>query len=374
MKKADFKDMKRADLEKKAKELGIKVDSTTKKEDIIDQIVKITKTSDSPAKKKTETKKADAKKDKPVVKTPKLNGIGETMKGESKKFEIEDNRGYIEPTYELVGDETYVLPPEYGDTKITLLVQDPYWMHAYWEINDDSRKKFALERGKHAKPIMIRVHNVSTKEDFDIEVNDNARSWYFKIPNPGQPYYAELGTKDAKGKFIVIAQSNTVNVPSDKPTDVIDTQWMSPADREKAEELFKRSGGYIIHKLVGSQSMTDWMMSPQSVSSAGSFGVGSGSGGVAAKKPPVQKGRKFWAELHTELIVYGATEPDAIASVGGVPIKLSPNGTFSVRFYLKDGDHSVPFVATSSDGVDTIQITPFVGKRTERTEKKNKPE
>jgi hypothetical protein len=366
MKKAELKDLKKADLEKKAKDLGIKVGAGMSKEDIIDQIVKVTKQSDG----KGAKKKDDVK----PLKQTKLNGISDTMKGESKKFEIEDKRGYVEPTYELVGDETYVLPPEYGDTKITLLVQDPYWMHAYWEINDEARKKFKIERGKHNVPMAIRVYNASTKESFDVEINDNARSWYFKIPIAGLPFYAELGLKDAKGKFVVIAQSNTVNVPTDKPSEVIDEKWISKEDRAKAEELFKRSGGYIIHKLVGSQSMTEWMMSPNSVSSAGSFGAGSGSGGVAAKKLPVQKGRKFWAELHTELIVYGATEPDAIASVGGVPIKLSPNGTFSVRFYLKDGDHSVPFIATSRDEVDTIEITPFVVKRTERVERKNKPE
>jgi len=54
-----------------------------------------------------------------------------------------------------------------------------------------------------------------------------------------------------------------------------------------------------------------------------------------------------------------------------VPIQLSPDGRFSIRFYLKDGAHSVPFVATSEDGVDTIEITPFVNKYTTRIERQN---
>ncbi|MFN4217577.1 MAG: hypothetical protein ACK4HQ_09285, partial [Brevinematales bacterium] len=86
---------------------------------------------------------------------------------------------------------------------------------------------------------------------------------------------------------------------------------------------------------------------------------------------PTGRKRKFWAELHTELIVYGATEPTARVTLGGVPIQLTPEGTFSIRFYLKDGSHSIPFIATSEDGIETIEITPFVNKYTTRQDHMN---
>jgi hypothetical protein len=332
----------------------------------------ILKASDAPSAKKSDKdnqRKPAKKKESGKVTTPDLDEANDTIRGESKKFEIEDRRAYLEPSYELIGDETYELPKTYNETKITLLVQDPYWVHAYWKINDQIRKAYSLEFGKHNKRIVIRVYQSKSGESFDVEVNDSSKSCYFNVPKPAQSYYAELGFIDAKGKFVAVAKSNTISVPTNKPSEIYNEQWMTK-DAKTQEELFKKSGGYIIHKQVGSQSFAEWAAVPSSVSSGGS-----GSGGVAAKKlPKGEKKRKFWAELHTELIVYGATEPDAIATVGGVPVKLSPNGTFSVRFYLKDGEHSVPFTATSSDGVDTIEITPFVSKFTERKEKKNKSE
>ncbi len=349
--------LKKADLLKLAKDKGIKVAATATKEQIIDALAGTAR--------KTPAKPKASKK---TVTTPQLSGISDTMKGESKKFEIEDRRAYMEPSYELKGDETYTLPQEYGDTKLTILVQDPHWMHAYWEINAESRKKFSIEKGKHSSTVLIRLYNASDADYMDIQIDDNTRSWYFKVPEPAKSYYAEIGVLSPKGEFRAIARSNTVNVPANKAADTIDEQWHLP-DAAHREEVFKKSGGYVIHKQVGSQSMAEWMIQPESMSSAGS--AGSGSGGVAAKKPPQDTKRSFWAELHTELIVYGATEPDANVTVGGVPVKLSPNGTFSIRFYLKDGEHNVPFIATSRDLIDTIQITPYVSKHTERKEFKN---
>ncbi len=40
----------------------------------------------------------------------------------------------------------------------------------------------------------------------------------------------------------------------------------------------------------------------------------------------------FWLNINAELIVYGATEPGAQVTLGGRPIQLRPDGTFSCRF------------------------------------------
>jgi hypothetical protein len=76
-------------------------------------------------------------------------------------------------------------------------------------------------------------------------------------------------------------------------------------------------------------------------------------GGVSS---PVAKpgGREkgFWFNVNAELIVYGATEPDATVSIGGRKIKLRPDGSFSYRFALPDGNYEMPVVAISADGTD----------------------
>jgi uncharacterized protein len=69
--------------------------------------------------------------------------------------------------------------------------------------------------------------------------------------------------------------------------------------------------------------------------------------------PPSPKG--FWFNVNAELILYGATEPDATVTLGGRVIRLRPDGTFSFRFALPDGDYELPAVAVSADGTDRRQ-------------------
>lgn len=60
----------------------------------------------------------------------------------------------------------------------------------------------------------------------------------------------------------------------------------------------------------------------------------------------------FWFNINAELIIYGATEPDAAVTIGGRKIRLRPDGTFSYRFALPDGKFDLPAVAVSAAGDD----------------------
>ncbi len=91
----------------------------------------------------------------------------------------------------------------------------------------------------------------------------------------------------------------------------------------------------------------------------GSLGLGSPSspfGALGSLSGPIaggEKARGFWFNLNAELILYGATEPDAAVSIGGRKIRLRPDGTFSYRFALPDGTFDLPAIATSAAGDDT---------------------
>ena len=63
-------------------------------------------------------------------------------------------------------------------------------------------------------------------------------------------------------------------------------------------------------------------------------------------------GREFWFSVNAELIIYGATDPEASVTIGGRPIRLRADGSFSYRFSLPDGDYNLPIVAVSSDQTD----------------------
>jgi hypothetical protein len=82
-------------------------------------------------------------------------------------------------------------------------------------------------------------------------------------------------------------------------------------------------------------------------------GVGSPTAGFGAITSPSgehQKGRRFWFNVNAELIVYGATEPDAYVEIGGRKIQLRKDGSFSFRFALPDGSYGLPVMAESADG------------------------
>jgi len=75
----------------------------------------------------------------------------------------------------------------------------------------------------------------------------------------------------------------------------------------------------------------------------------------AVSSPAVKPGARekgFWFNVNAELIVYGATEKDATVSIAGRRIKLRPDGSFSYRFALPDGNYEMPVVAISADGTD----------------------
>ncbi len=72
--------------------------------------------------------------------------------------------------------------------------------------------------------------------------------------------------------------------------------------------------------------------------------ISSPLGGVAPKR------RSFWFNINAELVIYGATEPDATVRIGGRAIRLREDGSFSYRFALPDGQYPLPIAATSTDG------------------------
>jgi hypothetical protein len=67
-----------------------------------------------------------------------------------------------------------------------------------------------------------------------------------------------------------------------------------------------------------------------------------------SNSPPLAN--EFWFNVNAELVIYGATQPDAVVSIGGRPISLRPDGTFSYRFSLPNGRYELPLVARSSKG------------------------
>lgn len=262
------------------------------------------------------------------------------------------------------------LPQEYGDTKIVLMVRDPEWIYCYWEVNDATRQEFKIPRSGHNRRMIIRMYEItgrdwpseSARYYFDMDVSPYANNWYLRVPEANSRWCAELGVYDESGNYFSIVRSNIVATPRDRMSDEWDSEWMA------VEETFRKlyglsGGGQMLRDLRGSEALLR-SLEKQVYSVLRGEGITSGALGSARVTPPVERKKDFWLQVHTELILYGATEPDAQVKVQGRPVKLRPDGTFALRFALPDGEQTLDVSACDKDGDFARSVTPVVSRHT----------
>lgn len=265
------------------------------------------------------------------------------------------------------------LPEGYGTTEAVLLPRDPNWMFIYWEISDQTK---AEVRAKHGTDIfesarqVIRVYDTTSDADarkyFDNPALMEAKSWYINVPESGRTYCCEVGLATPDGDFISLVRTNNIQLPAGRLSDTADEQWLSVTP--DFDKLLQLSGVEYIGKGSGevARSLAQrWEALRGVFSKAAAWGVSSIT-------PPAQQGaaqQKFWLAADCELILYGATEPDASVTVSGRKIPLNPDGTFSMRFALPDGEMALPVKAASKNGADTREIEIKVTRATRSYDK-----
>jgi len=134
------------------------------------------------------------------------------------------------------------LPPRYGRTRATLMVQKPDYLYAYWEIRDDELASARAGMGRVDARLVMRAHNVSAGIHTDIEVHAPIGDWFFKTDWAGSRVKVEIGLKGPDGRFIVLAVSNEVELPSAKASDRVDPEWAIQEDQFEA--IYALSGGF----------------------------------------------------------------------------------------------------------------------------------
>jgi len=275
------------------------------------------------------------------------------------------------------------LPTSYGETGITAVIRDPEWLFVYWEVSDGDRERVGLPRGAHNRPLVLRlVHLKPTDLSEDpakpptiVPVNDSVSSWYVKVPAAGRIFTVELATYSERGDLVVIARSEPVEaplmglseeLPADGAKGAEDEGW-----REVYNQILRLSGGPEVQKGPNSEDFVQ-VLQQRLFPAPGSPSMFSGvlsSGALFGGEQPVihrlgEKGRDFWLEVGVDVIVYGATEPDASVSLMGRPIRLTPDGRFRVRMTFPDGTIEFPVEATAADGLETRSVMPVVNRKT----------
>jgi ABC-type phosphate transport system substrate-binding protein len=293
-----------------------------------------------------------------------------------------------------VDDGLSDLPDGYGDSRIVLLPRDPKWAYAYWDVSNEHKEEMRIQGGQR---LMLRLYDVTDIDQShqaphsmqQQECHEMARSWYLEVPVSDRDYSAEIGYLTADDRWLMLARSASIRVPPIYPSDWIKDQFVTigweeglagrtfgnlgrpdaladgtaavgdPAIYQAMMALSQEQAALrMAGSLFGSMQQTlpgalwpSGMVSGFNVSGLNMSGIGSGASVMPGRS------RKFWLVADAELIVYGATEPDATLTVGDRVIPLNPDGTFRFHVAFPDGQIDYPIRAVAVDGEQSRSIS-----------------
>jgi hypothetical protein len=314
------------------------------------------------------------------------------------------------PTSEDLADvdaDLSPLPEGYGDCRITLLPRDPQWAYVYWDISNEHKQAVRQQGGVRlalrlcdVTDIQLEHHKPHSLQQYDCD--ELAQEWYLPIPVSDRNYSVEIGYLTADGDWLMLARSQSMRIPPIYPSVWSSDQFLTvdwdtdlkgqslaqlnppdaPTQSSIHEQLFDLSyagSDRTSGSVFGSQHMAlpssmssfvfpsgvgQWALpTPSGMGASGaglltmsgmglsSFALSSWASGVgfSASAPP-ERSRKFWLIADAELIVYGATEPDATLMIDGQPMPLAPDGTFRLQVSFQDGELHYPIRAIAADG------------------------
>jgi len=299
---------------------------------------------------------------------PKSNTNPEIVAKIRSAHEIKEKRKDLaqEPPKRTLTPLTPVSMVVKGQDRIVLMVHDPYWLHAHWDITRQTvdRAKAALVEYWHSvKPILrlLKLDDSGTTDSSetiyrDIEIHGGVRNWYIDVDNPPSRFQIVMGYLTASGRFYELVRSNTVVTPTPGGKEASDDHWADIA--KDAERIYAMSGGYGDETQRGELSdvFEDRLKRTMDIDVLSQFGSGAEGG--------LKRSRQFHFDVDAELIVFGSTHPDAHVSIGTEPVKVRNDGTFSIRLPFPDRRQVLPATAKSRDGVDEQTVVIAVERNT----------
>jgi len=297
------------------------------------------------------------------------------------------------------------LPEGYGESRVVIMPRDPQWAYTYWDVPNEHKEDLRRQGGQQLALRLYDVTDISIDYQSPHSVQEYpcdelAREWYLPIPVSDRDYTVDMGYRCADGRWLMLARSAPVRVPPVYPSDWVEDHFVTvpweedlcgqtvlelvPLSQHMAMTTTALNGGMDnptydrvfgmtetaeAQRIAGSLygSMQQAPIHEEAISSyvfpsgVGLWAVPTTSGltmsGVSfgASAPPIRP-RQFWLVADAELIVYGATEPDATVTIGGQPIKLNSDGTFRFQMSFQDGVIDYPIMAVAVDGEQTREV------------------
>jgi hypothetical protein len=132
-----------------------------------------------------------------------------------------DEKSPLESLVALVSepDRTSVLGEADIDS-IVLLIIEPHYAFAYWDITQQSIEEVAKLVGPQHK-LTLRFYDAakgipSEHSNFwDIEVFDRVGNWYIKLNEPDQLLVVDIGLKDDSGRYCTISRTHAMKLHAD---------------------------------------------------------------------------------------------------------------------------------------------------------------
>ena len=276
--------------------------------------------------------------------------------------------------------EEAALPDAYGTGKLFLTARDPQWLYAHWDFTLAQQRQYnALSADRH---LVVRVYPGTTEAQpvREVHVHPESRHWFIHVGQADREYVAELGYYRPRHRWVTIATSGPTMTPADRASADQSVRFatipmqaqlaeltalaketvppgLPPLEAAREQALAELVGLHLLQETSGdSAAIADFVqggveqrISAEQLTAPGPLG-GESESVSSLGAPAEQRPAGFWFNINAELVLYGATEPDATVTIGGWPIQLRPDGTFSCRLALPEGDHAVTVSAMSAQG------------------------
>jgi hypothetical protein len=303
------------------------------------------------------------------------------------------------------------IPETYGMDRLVAMPKDPEWTHLYWELKPETVEAIRQDNGGKLPSFHLRGYDTTdilfdgtnAPVSLDLEVAPYARSWYLQLPYQGRVYTFEYGHVNQAGQWVGVLRSQPVGFHAGM-ADLGNEEWISIA----SEELFRVAAGLgegegisdLLRRLRDANSagmggaawltsfgsgmgrmeiapssfgLSSWQHAAAGLGLSSSFGTSPmGSGVTWGGSSPTgipgrpEKSKDFWLWVETEIILYGATEPDAKVTLNGKHLQLNADGTFRLQFPFPDGTHHDFHVkAIDRDGDQSREARPAARRWTE---------
>ncbi len=168
---------------------------------------------------KAEEERSNSESDEGIAKTVNVKNFSS----------LTDNTGHSDMISLLPGSEN--LPDVYHDTFIHFLYKNADWGYVFWSIS--SIKKEEIEANDTSVILVVTMTDRDgNKENYDILIGEDDTTWNIGFSHDAVSAFVSLYTESSDGRRDLLAQSNSLSLPS--------SYWLDHSDEmKKNDTLFK---------------------------------------------------------------------------------------------------------------------------------------